>query len=74
MTPEELEKFIHRELRALPPRKAPASLEARLQAVVGAHATTGVMADSQLEQRIHRELRALPLRKAPASLEARVLA
>ena len=24
MTPEELEKFIHRELRSLPPRKAPA--------------------------------------------------
>ena len=24
MTPEDLEKFIHRELRSLPPRKAPA--------------------------------------------------
>jgi hypothetical protein len=74
MTPEELEQFIHRELRALPPRKAPASLEARLQAAVGTRAATSAMAAGQLEQRIHRELRALPLRKAPASLEARVLA
>lgn len=74
MTPEELEKFIHRELRALPPRKAPASLEARLHAAVGTRATMGAQAAGQLEQLIHRELRALPARKAPASLEARVLA
>jgi hypothetical protein len=74
MTPEELEKFIHRELRALPPRKAPAGFEARLQAAVGARTAQGALASEQLEQRVHRELRALPLRKAPAGLEARVLA
>ncbi len=34
MTPEELEKFIHRELRALPPRKAPAGFEARVLAEI----------------------------------------
>ncbi len=74
MTPEELEKFIHRELRALPPRKAPAGFEARLQAAVDARTSKGVLAPEQLEHRIHRELRALPPRKAPASLESRVLA
>lgn len=75
MTPEELEQFIHRELRALPPRKAPAGFEARLQAAVEARKAPGAaLAAGQLEQHIHRELRALPLRKAPASLEARVLA
>ena len=30
MTPEELEKFIHRELRALPARKVPAGFGQRL--------------------------------------------
>lgn len=74
MTPEELEKFIHRELRALPPRKAPAGFEARLQAAVEARTTSVALSSEQLEQRVHRELRALPLRKAPSSLEARVLA
>lgn len=74
MTPEELEKFIHRELRALPPRKAPAGFEARLQAAVEARTAMGAQAPEQLEQRIHRELQALPLRRAPATLEARVLA
>jgi hypothetical protein len=74
MTPEELEKFIHRELRALPPRKAPAGFEARLQAAVESRAALGAQAPEQLEQRIHRELRALPSRRAPATLEARVLA
>jgi hypothetical protein len=74
MTPEELEKFIHRELRALPQRKAPAGFEARLQAAVGARAASGALAPEQLEHRVHRELRSLPLRKAPAGLEARVLA
>jgi hypothetical protein len=34
MTPEELEKFIHRELRGLPPRPAPATLEARVLAAI----------------------------------------
>jgi len=72
MTPEELEKFIHRELRSLPARKAPAGFEARLQAAVGAR--TVAATSVQLEQSIHRELRALPLRKAPAGFEARVLA
>jgi hypothetical protein len=72
MTPEDLEKFIHRELRSLPPRKAPAGFEARLQAAVGAR--TAAATSAQLEQSIHRELRSLPLRKAPAGFEARVLA
>jgi hypothetical protein len=72
MTPEELEQFIHRELRGLPPRKAPAGFESRLQAAIEArHATP---AAEQLAQLVHRELRALPLRKAPRSLESRVLA
>lgn len=34
MTPEELEKFIHRELRGLPVRHAPATLEARVLAAI----------------------------------------
>ncbi len=74
MTPEELEKFIHRELRALPPRKAPAGFAARLQAAVAARTAVPADASVQLEQLVQRELRALPARKAPATLEARVLA
>lgn len=74
MTPEELEKFIHRELRALPPRKAPAGFEARLQAAVGARTAAGALSPELLEQSIHRELRALPARRAPRTLESRVLA
>ncbi len=74
MTPDELEKFIHRELRSLPLRKAPAGFEARLQAAVGARTTQRALAPEQLEQLVHHELRALAPRKAPASLEARVLA
>ena len=74
MTPEELEKFIHRELRALPPRKAPAGFEARLQAAVEARTAVAVQSPEQLEQLIHRELRGLPSRRAPHTLEARVLA
>jgi hypothetical protein len=34
MTPEELEKFIHRQLRALPPHRAPDSLESRVLAAI----------------------------------------
>ena len=34
MTPEELEKFIHRELRGLPARPAPSTLEARVLAAI----------------------------------------
>ena len=34
MTPEELEKFIHQNLRALPPRRAPRTLEARVMAAL----------------------------------------
>ena len=71
MTPEELERFIHRELRALPPRRAPAGFEARLQAAVAARTAD---APAHLEQLVHRELRALPPRPAPAGFEARVLA
>jgi hypothetical protein len=74
MTPEELEKFIHRELRALPPRKAPAGFEARLQAAVEARAVRPADSPEQLEQLVHRGLRGLPLRRAPRTLEARVLA
>jgi hypothetical protein len=74
MTPEELEKFIHRELRALPPRKAPAGFEQRLQAAVEARVALQAVAPEQLEQFVHRELRALPPRRAPRSLESRVLA
>lgn len=74
MTPEELEKFIHRELKALPARKAPAGLEARILAAVAARPAAAALTADRVEQLVHRELRALPLRKAPASLEARVLA
>ncbi|SDR88831.1 hypothetical protein [Opitutus sp. GAS368] len=74
MTPEDLEKFIHRELRALPPRKAPPGFEQRLQAAVEARLARQTAAPEQLEQFIHRELRALPPRRAPRSLESRVLA
>lgn len=74
MTPEELEQFIHRELRALPPRKAPAGFEARLLSAIQEREARRVLAPEQLEQLVHRELRALPLRKAPRTLEARVLA
>ena len=74
MTPEELEKFIHRELRALPARKAPAGFEQRLQAAVEARRALRAATPEQLEQLVHRELRALPPRKAPSSLESRVLA
>ncbi len=73
MTPEELEQFIHRELRALPPRKAPADFAARVQAAVGARrAPAG--SPERVEQFIHAALRSLPNRRAPATLEARVLA
>jgi hypothetical protein len=74
MTPEELEKFIHRELRALPARKAPADFAARVQAAVAARPTASARSPEQLEQFVHASLRTLPSRRAPASLEARVLA
>lgn len=74
MTPEELEKFIHRELRALPARKAPAGFEQRLQAAVEARLALRATTPEQLELLVHRELRALPPRRAPRSLETRVLA
>lgn len=74
MTPEELEQFIHRELRALPPRPAPAGFEARFQAKLAARQAQAAMSPEQVEQLVHRELRALPLRRAPRTLEARVLA
>lgn len=73
MTPEDLEKFIHRELRSLPPRKAPVGFETRLQAAVEARLALRTQSAEQLEQLVHRELRSLPLRKAPSSLESRVL-
>ena len=74
MTPEQLEQFIHRELRALPPRKAPPGFEARLLSAIESRQAQPALAPAQLEQLVHRELRALPLRRAPRSLEARVLA
>lgn len=74
MTPEELEQFIHRELRALPPRKAPPGFEARLQAAVEARLAQSTLSPEQLEQLVGRELRALPLRRAPRTLESRVMA
>ncbi len=74
MTPEELEKFIHRELRGLPPRKAPPGFEQRLQSAVEARLAGRTATAEQLEQFIHRELRALPSRRAPRTLESRVLA
>jgi hypothetical protein len=39
MTPEELERFIHRELRSLPARKAPRGLESRVMAALEHRAT-----------------------------------
>lgn len=74
MTPEELEKFIHRELRALPARKAPTGFEQRLQTAVEARLAPHASTPEHLEQLVHRELRALPPRRAPRSLESRVLA
>lgn len=74
MTPEELEQFIHRELRSLPPRKAPPGFEARLQTAVEARLARHTLSPRQLEQLVGRELRALPLRRAPRTLEARVMA
>lgn len=72
MSPEELEQFIHRELRSLPPRKAPTGFEARFQARLEARQTAAALSPEQLEQLVHRELRALPPRKAPRTLESRV--
>lgn len=37
-SPEDLEKFIHQTLRALPPRRAPHSLESRVRAAIEARA------------------------------------
>ncbi len=74
MTPEELEKFIHRELRALPARPAPVGFEARFQQALEARRTQAALSPEQLEQLVHRELRALPSRRAPRTLESRVLA
>jgi hypothetical protein len=74
MTPEELEQFIHRELRALPLRKAPAGFEARLQSKLDALQIQSALSPGQLETLVHQELRALPLRRAPRTLESRVLA
>lgn len=34
MTPDELEQFIHRQLRGLPPRRAPRTLESRVLAAI----------------------------------------
>jgi len=74
MNPDELEQFIHRELRALPSRKAPEGFEARFQARLAARQTSAALSPAQLEQLVHRELRALPPRRAPRTLEARVFA
>jgi hypothetical protein len=74
MSPEELEQFIHRELRALPPRPAPAGFAARFQAKLEARHRAETLSPAQVEQLVHRELQALPLRRAPRTLEARVLA
>lgn len=74
MTPEDLEKFIHRELRALPARQAPAGFEARFQQVLEARRSQAALSPEQLEQLVHRELRALPPRRAPRTLESRVMA
>jgi hypothetical protein len=40
MNPDELEKFIHRTLRSLPDRHAPATLEARVRAALESRAAT----------------------------------
>jgi hypothetical protein len=74
MSPEELEKFVHRELRSLPPRKAPAGFEARFQAKLEARLAAKAFSPEQLEKLVHAELRALPPRRAPRTLESRVLA
>lgn len=74
MTPEELEQFIHRELRALPPRKAPPGFEARLQSAIQEREARRALSPEQIERLVHRELRSLPPRRAPRTLEARVLA
>ena len=80
LSPEELEKFIHRELRALPARKAPSGFEARFQAKLAARqaqtasAPQAALSPAQVEQLVHRELRALPPRRAPRTLESRVFA
>ncbi|MBI2512389.1 MAG: hypothetical protein HYV96_10435 [Opitutae bacterium] len=82
MNPDELEQFIHRELRALPPRKAPEGFEARFQAKLAARqgqtanasASHAALSPEQLEHLVHAELRALPPRRAPHTLEGRVLA
>lgn len=74
LSPEELEKFIHRELRALPPRKAPSGFEARFQAKLEARQAAKALSPEQLERLVHAELRALPPRRAPRTLESRVLA
>jgi hypothetical protein len=39
MTPDELEQFIHRQLRGLPPRRAPRTLESRVLAALEQRAT-----------------------------------
>lgn len=69
-TPEELEQLVHRELRALSPRRAPEGFAARLEARLAARA----LASAELERVVDRALRALPPRPAPASLEGRVVA
>jgi hypothetical protein len=86
LNPDELEQFIHRELRALPARKAPEGFEARFAAKLAARqaqaatssapatVSQAALAPDRLEQFVHAELRALPLRKAPRTLESRVLA
>lgn len=73
-SPDDLEQLIHRELRALPPRKAPEGFEARFQARLAARQAQAALSPAQVEQLVHRELRALPLRTAPRTLEARVFA
>lgn len=74
MNPDELEKFIHQELRSLPTRKAPGGFEARFQAKLEARKAAPALSTAQIEQLVHAELRALPPRRAPRTLETRVLA
>lgn len=74
MSPEELEKFIHAELRGLPPRQAPKGFEARFAARLAAREAQAALSPAQLENLVHAELRALPPCRAPHTLEARVLA
>jgi len=74
MSPEELEKLIHHELRALPTRRAPAGFEARFHSRLAARQGAATSNAESLEQLVHRELRALPVRRAPQTLEHRVLA